>query len=164
MDIAWTVSEIIKHLLFSWFRFVWPWMKVKVNMMNTWCILMTVRFDNEWWLQQFFEESLAIGSLVTLSSRCSSSPCIAQLTLFLPGLRVLFRRRRNSWAASIRYSDDRISSSSTGPATGQDACMMLSPIEPVCICGQTFTMTGFEPIGQHWDNKCTHSWLTDWLL
>ena len=33
--------EIIEHLLFSWLRSVWPWMKVKVNIINTWCILVT---------------------------------------------------------------------------------------------------------------------------
>ena len=39
MGFAWTVSEIIKHLLFSWLRSVSPWMKVKVNIINTWCII-----------------------------------------------------------------------------------------------------------------------------
>ena len=39
--IAWTVSEIIELSLFSWLRYVWAWMKVKVNIMNTWCILMS---------------------------------------------------------------------------------------------------------------------------
>ena len=29
--IAWTVYEIIYHLLFSWLRSVWPWMNVKVK-------------------------------------------------------------------------------------------------------------------------------------
>ena len=38
---AWIVSEIIKHLLFSWVRSVWPWMKVKVDIINTWYILMS---------------------------------------------------------------------------------------------------------------------------
>ena len=41
MGIARTVSEIIKYLLFSWLRSVWPWMKVQVNIINTWCILMS---------------------------------------------------------------------------------------------------------------------------
>ena len=41
MSIAWTVSEIIEHLLFSSLRSVWPWMKVKVNIINVWCIHMT---------------------------------------------------------------------------------------------------------------------------
>ena len=44
MGIAWTVSEIIEHLfklLFSWLRSAWPSMKVKVNIINTWCILMS---------------------------------------------------------------------------------------------------------------------------
>ena len=42
MWIAWTVSEIIKHFLFSWLRSVWPWMKVKVNILNTWFILVSM--------------------------------------------------------------------------------------------------------------------------
>ena len=29
--------EVIKHLLFSWFWSVWPWMKVNVNIINMWC-------------------------------------------------------------------------------------------------------------------------------
>ena len=37
MGIAWTVSEIIGHLLFSWLR-LWPWMKVEVNIINT-CVM-----------------------------------------------------------------------------------------------------------------------------
>ena len=41
MGIAWTVSEIIEHLLFSWLRPLWPWIQVKVNIINTWCILMS---------------------------------------------------------------------------------------------------------------------------
>ena len=41
MGIAWTVSEIIEHLLFSRVRSVRPWMKVKVNIINTWCIHVT---------------------------------------------------------------------------------------------------------------------------
>ena len=41
MGIAWIISEIMKHLLFSWLRSVWPWMQVKVNIINTWCILVT---------------------------------------------------------------------------------------------------------------------------
>ena len=36
--IAWTVFEIIEPLLMSWLRFVWHWMKVKVNAINTRCI------------------------------------------------------------------------------------------------------------------------------
>ena len=32
------MSEITE-CLFSWLRFVWPWMKVKVNVIKTWCIL-----------------------------------------------------------------------------------------------------------------------------
>ena len=40
MGIAWTVSEIMQHWLFSWFRSVWLWMKVKGNAINTWCITM----------------------------------------------------------------------------------------------------------------------------
>ena len=39
--IAWTVSEIIEHLLFSWLRSVWPRMKVKVHIIDKWCILMS---------------------------------------------------------------------------------------------------------------------------
>ena len=39
--IAWTVSEIIENLLFSRVRSVWPWMKVKGNISNTWCIPMS---------------------------------------------------------------------------------------------------------------------------
>ena len=39
-DIAWTVSKIIEHL-FSRLRSVWPWMKVKVNINNTSCILIS---------------------------------------------------------------------------------------------------------------------------
>ena len=35
---SWMISEIIEHLLFSWLRCVLPWMKVKVNIVNTWCI------------------------------------------------------------------------------------------------------------------------------
>ena len=35
------VSEINKRLLFSPLRSVWPWVKVKVNIINTWCILMS---------------------------------------------------------------------------------------------------------------------------
>ena len=35
MGIAWTVSVRIKHLLFSWLSYVWPWMKVKVNIINS---------------------------------------------------------------------------------------------------------------------------------
>ena len=35
MGIAWTASEIIEHLLFSWLRYVWPWMKVKLDITNT---------------------------------------------------------------------------------------------------------------------------------
>ena len=38
MGIAWTASEIIEHLLFLWS--VW-WMKVKVNIINVWCMLMS---------------------------------------------------------------------------------------------------------------------------
>ena len=38
MGIAWTVVEIIEHFVFSWLRSVWPWMKVKVNIIDTWCI------------------------------------------------------------------------------------------------------------------------------
>ena len=41
MGITWTVSEIIEHLFFSWLRSMWPGMKVKVNIMNTRCILMS---------------------------------------------------------------------------------------------------------------------------
>ena len=39
MGISWTVSKIIEHLLFSWLRSVWLWMKVKVNIINTGCIV-----------------------------------------------------------------------------------------------------------------------------
>ena len=38
--IAWTVYEIIEHSLFSPFTSIWPW-KVKINIINTWCILMS---------------------------------------------------------------------------------------------------------------------------
>ena len=31
MGIAWILSKIIKHFLFSWFWSVWPWIKVTVN-------------------------------------------------------------------------------------------------------------------------------------
>ena len=41
MEIAWPVSEIIENVIFSWLRSVWPWMKVKVNMINTWCVTMS---------------------------------------------------------------------------------------------------------------------------
>ena len=34
MGIAWTVSEIMEYLLFSWLKSVWLWMKVKVNIIN----------------------------------------------------------------------------------------------------------------------------------
>ena len=40
MGIAEIVCEIIKHLLFSWSRSVWPSMKVKISIINTWCITM----------------------------------------------------------------------------------------------------------------------------
>ena len=40
MGIAWTVSKIIK-LLFSWLRSVRPWMKAKVYIINTWCMLVS---------------------------------------------------------------------------------------------------------------------------
>ena len=40
MGIAWTVYEIVEHLLLSWLRFVWLWMKVKVNIIIKWCIPM----------------------------------------------------------------------------------------------------------------------------
>ena len=40
MGIAWIVSQIIKHLLFSWLRSMWPSM-VKVNIIHTWSILIT---------------------------------------------------------------------------------------------------------------------------
>ena len=35
------VFEIMENVLFSWLRSVWPWMKVTVNIINTWCILMS---------------------------------------------------------------------------------------------------------------------------
>ena len=41
MGMAWIVSELIKHFRFSWLRSVWPWKKVKVNIINTWCISMS---------------------------------------------------------------------------------------------------------------------------
>ena len=44
MEIAWSwiVPEIIKHVLFSRWRSVRPWMKVNVKILiNTWCILMS---------------------------------------------------------------------------------------------------------------------------
>ena len=55
LGITWIVSKIIKHLLFSWFWSVWPWMKVKVNIINShnmWCILVTeavifAKFDDD---------------------------------------------------------------------------------------------------------------------
>ena len=34
------VYEIIEHL-YSWLRYLWPWMKVRVNIFNTWCITMS---------------------------------------------------------------------------------------------------------------------------
>ena len=37
----WNNSEINEHFLFSWVRAVWPWMKVRVNIINTWCISMS---------------------------------------------------------------------------------------------------------------------------
>ena len=40
MGIVWTVYEIIEHLIVSRLSSVWPWMKVKVNIINAWCILM----------------------------------------------------------------------------------------------------------------------------
>ena len=46
--IAWTVSEIIEHLLLYWLRSVWPWMTVKVNIRNTWCIgSCRAKFDDD---------------------------------------------------------------------------------------------------------------------
>ena len=41
MGMAWSVSEIMKHLLSSRLKAVRPWMKVKVNIINTWCITMS---------------------------------------------------------------------------------------------------------------------------
>ena len=41
MGISGMVFEIIKHLLFSWLEFVWPWMKIII--VNTWCIFITQR-------------------------------------------------------------------------------------------------------------------------
>ena len=29
IGIAWTIFEVIKHVLFSWLSYVWPWMRVK---------------------------------------------------------------------------------------------------------------------------------------
>ena len=43
MGIAITVFEIIAYL-FSWVRSLWPWMKVQVNIIKTWCILMPQAF------------------------------------------------------------------------------------------------------------------------
>ena len=43
MGIAWTVSETFKHLV-TLIRSVWPWMKVKVNTINTCCSLMSEAF------------------------------------------------------------------------------------------------------------------------
>ena len=54
LGIAWRVSKIIEHLLFSWLRSVWPWMKVKVDVINTWCILMS--------------EALTVPSLMIVTS------------------------------------------------------------------------------------------------
>ena len=34
-------SKIIEHLWFSWLRSVWPWINVKVNIINMWCLLVT---------------------------------------------------------------------------------------------------------------------------
>ena len=53
---AWTVSEIIKHL-FSRSRPVWPWKKVKVHIINTWCILMS--------------EAVSVTSLMIMTSTVS---------------------------------------------------------------------------------------------
>ena len=55
--IAWKVSEIIEYLLFSWLRSVWHWMKVNVNILNTWCILMS--------------EAVAVPSLMMMTSMVS---------------------------------------------------------------------------------------------
>ena len=41
MHNACMLSEIIKRLFFSWLRSMWPSMKVKVNIINTWCMLMS---------------------------------------------------------------------------------------------------------------------------
>ena len=41
MGIVWIVSKIIEQFLFSWLRSVWSWMEFKVQIMNTWCILVT---------------------------------------------------------------------------------------------------------------------------
>ena len=42
MGIAWILSEIIKRLFFNdYITSVWPWIKVKVNIINTWCISMS---------------------------------------------------------------------------------------------------------------------------
>ena len=57
MGIAWTVSEIIEHWLFSWLRSVWPWMKGKVNIINTWCMPMS--------------ESVSVPSLTMMISTVS---------------------------------------------------------------------------------------------
>ena len=43
MGIAWIASEIIKHLYFDDLD-LWPWMKVKVNTINMWCILLSEAF------------------------------------------------------------------------------------------------------------------------
>ena len=57
MGIAWIVSEVIKHLLFSGLRSVWSWMKIKVNIINTRCISMS--------------ETVTMPSLMTMASTVS---------------------------------------------------------------------------------------------
>ena len=50
MGIAWIVPETIEHLLFSGVRSAWrTWMKVMVNIINTWCVLISeaAKFDED---------------------------------------------------------------------------------------------------------------------
>ena len=55
--IAWTVSEIIEHFLFSWLIPAWPWMKVKVNIMYMQCIHLT--------------EAVTVSNLISIASLAS---------------------------------------------------------------------------------------------
>ena len=42
MEIAWIVSEIIECVLSLWLISVWPWMKVRVNIINTLSVCITM--------------------------------------------------------------------------------------------------------------------------
>ena len=68
MGIAWTVSEIIEHLLFSWFRAVWPWIrsgKSNWNVMHSWACLRQSPRPVWWWRLQHTHGQQTMASSIS---------------------------------------------------------------------------------------------------